>query len=280
MFLKLAKDAVQEYQTRSGKGSFTTQFRRIWHRIKHKTRTQSDGVLAHSAVEYANLNAIALRKILKKYDKLNESRSGSEIWKTLWSVHDGASSFLHSPLLVKLKSIESIDSLSSTSNSEISTMDHRPRCRLNSNDLKCPICLDVLYNPIALSCGHVYCFSCLLEGYGMHNCVGSLRALLSNIPSEKECFHCRQQRVFRNAEIVPELDYYSRLRNPENWNDRDAAEKEDLARKLNQVKMTRRQVCSNAKFHPSLLLNISWFSFHRSFCQISIVVWFHKCMSQ
>lgn len=91
----------------------------------------------------------------------------------------------------------------------------------------------------------------------MHNCVGTLRALLSNIPVEKECFHCRQQGVFRNAEIVPELDYYSRLRNPENWNERDAAEKEDLARKLNQLKMNRRQVCSNEKFHPSLFLNLS-----------------------
>eukprot|EP00210_Caulerpa_lentillifera_P007556 g7216.t1 len=264
VFLKLAKVAVQEHEIQSRGDSLLAHLSRFVHGLSCALRPEdakSAGVLAHVSVEYAVLNSIALRKILKKFDKCIASKSGSEFWKHLWSVQNRSVAFLHSPLLVKLKAIESIEALPNTSTSQNddendNAMVLRPQCRFITVDINCQICLDVLYKPVALSCGHVYCLSCLLEGYGLQNYVGSHRALLSNIPSMAACFQCRQRRVFRSAELIPELDHYCRLRNPEAWNERDLAEKQELARKLYLLKTGRNQECVHQKFHPSLLLNL------------------------
>eukprot|EP00210_Caulerpa_lentillifera_P007555 g7215.t1 len=264
VFLKLARAAVLEYEIQTGGDSLLDQLSRFMHGLSRALRpdeARTAGVLAHASVEYAALNSIAFRKILEKYDKCTVSKTGTEFWKHLWSVQNRSVAFLHSPLLVKLKAIESIEALPNTSTSQNddendNAMVLRPQCRFTDVDINCQICWDVLYKPVALSCGHVYCLSCLLEGYGLQNYVGSDRALLSNIPPMAACFQCRQKGVFKSAELIPELDHYCRLRNPKGWNERDLAERQDLERKLYLLKASRNKECCCQQFHPSLLLNL------------------------
>lgn len=57
--------------------------------------------------KYARANAVALRKILKKYDKLCGGQRGRSFLQHCWQLPTGGA-FLHSPLLDELKAIQDI----------------------------------------------------------------------------------------------------------------------------------------------------------------------------
>ena len=63
------------------------------------------------------------------------------------------------------------------------------------DSLKCPICLDVMYLPLALECGHRYCSRCAIAiAVGHEGNRGDVNALLASGPvgrSEAPCPQCR-----------------------------------------------------------------------------------------
>lgn len=58
--------------------------------------------------KYAKANAVALRKILKKHDKVAGNSRGRDFLRDSWQSHgrEGVGTFLHSPLLDELKAIQ------------------------------------------------------------------------------------------------------------------------------------------------------------------------------
>nr|POE55566.1 putative e3 ubiquitin-protein ligase bah1-like 1 [Quercus suber] len=134
-------------------------------------------------IEYALMNAIAIRKILKKYDIIHGSVNGRKFKSKLRAEHV---ELLQSPWLIELaafylnpngsddggfKEASSNFSCDFNANPPVITLKLPHLIKLEF-DLTCVVCLDTVCNPYALSCGHLFCKSCacssasvfLLEG--------------------------------------------------------------------------------------------------------------------
>ena len=95
-------------------------------------------------------------------------------------------------------------------------------------ELRCPICLDLMYKPVGLGCGHKFCRPCALEAAGFGRACGAFRNIISYIPTRTRCPHCRQKNVYKNAVELKEVGILIRTRYPEQWAERRA---EDRRRK-------------------------------------------------
>jgi len=92
------------------------------------------------------------------------------------------------------------------------------------DDLRCSICLDLLYRPVGLGCGHKFCRACALEAAGFGHIYGTFRNVISYIPARTPCPHCRQTHVYRSAVSLKEVGLLIRSRFPEHWEERHMEE--------------------------------------------------------
>jgi len=88
--------------------------------------------------------------------------------------------------------------------------------------LRCPICLDALFRPLGLGCGHCFCTDCALAAVGQGNAVGSLRARLSALDKAAPCPGCRRPGAFIGAVLMLHTSSLVRLRHPKAWAERRA----------------------------------------------------------
>lgn len=182
-------------------------------------------------IEYATMNAIAIRKILKKYDKVHGSENGKQFRSKLQSEHI---ELLQSPWLIELGAFcLNLDRAGDIDLSEISgqffcdvnatppvmTM-LLPDSRKLDYDLTCAICLDTLFNPYALSCGHLFCKSCACSAASVLIFQG-----LKVANRNEKCPICREAGVYPKAVHMLELDLLLKKRCKDYWKERMAAER-------------------------------------------------------
>uniref|UniRef100_A0A453LP92 RING-type E3 ubiquitin transferase n=1 Tax=Aegilops tauschii subsp. strangulata TaxID=200361 RepID=A0A453LP92_AEGTS len=127
-------------------------------------------------VNYVTMNAIAIRKILKKYDKVHGSVSGRDFRSKMQRTQ---------PVMTM--------AISETIKYDYS--------------LTCPICLDTLFNPYALSCGHLFCKGCACGAASVYIFQG-----VRSAPPEAKCPVCREVGVFAHAVHMNELDLLIKTR--------------------------------------------------------------------
>eukprot|EP00253_Pinus_taeda_P029281 PITA_29281 len=164
-------------------------------------------------VKYAAINALAMRKILKKYDKVHYSKQGQEFKIRVQAMQ---MEILQSPWLNELLAfcinlMYSRDGLTSVSDLygdySLTFDGEKPSlsCTVLDSikldiDLTCSICLETLFDPVSLKCGHIFCFSCACSAAAVRIVDG----LYSANPNSK-CPLCRQTRVFGGAVHLGEL---------------------------------------------------------------------------
>jgi hypothetical protein len=102
----------------------------------------------------------------------------------------------------------------------------------SADDLKCPICLDIMYKPIGLACGHKFCRQCALESAGFGHAFGAFHNIISYVPRKTPCPQCRQVGVYQDAVVLKELGNLIRSRFPEEYGERA---EEDKARRKAQA---------------------------------------------
>eukprot|EP00250_Pteridium_aquilinum_P001846 c12053_g2_i1 orf=56-778(+) len=120
-------------------------------------------------VSYVHMNALAIRKILKKYDKVHLSRRGRAFRSRLQTLH---AELLQSPWLVQLIALHLNLKGNDCASSEILAKcaynfeNSKPTisCTLPDSltveiDLTCSICLEMVFDPVSLGCGHIFCNS-------------------------------------------------------------------------------------------------------------------------
>mmetsp|Transcript_7891 Transcript_7891/g.23248 ORF Transcript_7891/g.23248 Transcript_7891/m.23248 type:complete len:2373 (+) Transcript_7891:472-7590(+) len=78
-------------------------------------------------------------------------------------------------------------------------------CDIAEEDMMCPVCMEPMYMPLGLACGHKACLECALEAAGLQKMKGTLRAVLLNAPRHAQCFQCRQPGMFNKAVLLKQL---------------------------------------------------------------------------
>lgn len=96
-------------------------------------------------------------------------------------------------------------------------------------ELTCPICLDIMYKPVGLACGHKFCKHCCLEACGFGKCHGTFANIITYIPSFTTCPQCRQPNAYQSALSLRELGVFIQKKYPELWAEKRKEDKERFA---------------------------------------------------
>lgn len=193
-------------------------------------------------VKYAAVNALAMRKILKKYDKVHYSKQGQEFKTHIQAMQ---MEILQSPWLNELLAfcinlMYSRDGLTSVSDLygdySLTFDGEKPSlsCTVLDSikfdiDLTCSICLETLFDPVSLKCGHIFCFSCACSAAA----VTVVDGLYGANPNSK-CPLCRQTRVFGDAVRLGELSILLSNSCQEYWEQRLQREKVERLRQAKE----------------------------------------------
>ncbi|KAG9130965.1 hypothetical protein Leryth_006731 [Lithospermum erythrorhizon] len=200
-------------------------------RNDHQAMVQECGLL----IKYVAMNAIAMRKILKKYDKVHGSANGMKFKSKLHSEHI---EILQTPWLIELgafylNSDESVGENSGVFDSfscEFDTLESLMVLTLPGPvkleyNLTCAVCLDLVFNPFALSCGHLFCKSCACSAASVMIFQG-----LKTANAEAKCPICREAGVYASAVHMVELHMLVKNRCNEYWKERVVGERAETVK--------------------------------------------------
>ncbi|XP_078160181.1 putative E3 ubiquitin-protein ligase BAH1-like 1 [Carex rostrata] len=193
-------------------------------------------------VTYAIINSIAMRKILKKYDKMHHSTQGQAFKVKAQSLHI---EILQSPWLCELMAFY-INLRKSKVNYQapmglfgdcsLTCDDDRPTlscCLFESMqvdiNLTCSICLDMVFDPVSLSCGHIFCYMCCCSAASVSIVDGLKVAAL-----KKKCPLCRTEGVYPKAVHLDELNILLSESCPEEWEKRREFERLERIRQVKE----------------------------------------------
>ncbi|CAL9106186.1 probable E3 ubiquitin-protein ligase BAH1-like 1 isoform X1 [Musa acuminata AAA Group] len=165
-------------------------------------------------VTYAIINSVAMRKILKKYDKIHFSKQGQAFKSQAFKMHI---EILQSPWLSELMAfyinlrqakVKDEAIMRPFGDCSLTFNDDKPRlsCELFESmkievDLTCSICLDTVFDPVSLTCGHIFCYICSCSAASV-TIVDGLKAA----DPKAKCPLCRQEGVFEGALHLDELN--------------------------------------------------------------------------
>ncbi|GAV57273.1 SPX domain-containing protein/zf-C3HC4_2 domain-containing protein, partial [Cephalotus follicularis] len=226
-------------------GCFSSRVRHLLHlhaatgmqryvlRIQRCFKNDQQGMVQEGRmmIDYVTMNATAIRKILKKYDKVHSSVNGKNFKSKLRAEHI---ELLQSPWLIELGGFYL--NFSGLDGGEYSEFSGHFSCDLNATrpvmslmlpssikleyDLTCAICLETVFNPYALSCGHLFCKLCACSAAS----VMILEGLKAASPDSK-CPVCREVGVYADSVHMLELDLLLKRRCKDYWKERLNAER-------------------------------------------------------
>ncbi|GAV66937.1 SPX domain-containing protein/zf-C3HC4_2 domain-containing protein [Cephalotus follicularis] len=193
-------------------------------------------------VHYALINAIAIRKILKKYDKIHYSKQGQAFKSQAQSMRI---EILQSPWLCELMAFH-INLRETNFNSRkapalfkgfsLTFNDGKPSltCELFDSikldiDLTCSICLDTVFDPVSLTCGHIFCYMCACSAASL-TIVHGLKAA----KTREKCPLCRKAGVYGGAVHLEELCILLSRSCREYWKQRLQTERVDRVRQAKE----------------------------------------------
>ncbi|CAM8971384.1 unnamed protein product [Rhodiola kirilowii] len=184
-------------------------------------------------IEYITMNATAIRKILKKYDKVHSSVNGQNFKSKMRAEHI---ELLQSPWLIELGAFY----LNFTGSDHEGSKDLFSCCLDSAQpvmtltlpdsleieyDLSCAVCLDTIFNPYALSCGHRFCKSCACSSASVMLFQG-----LKAASAKSKCPICREAGVYNKAVHMLELDLLIKKRHKDYWKERQAGERAEMVK--------------------------------------------------
>ncbi|KAJ9184615.1 hypothetical protein P3X46_004325 [Hevea brasiliensis] len=191
-------------------------------------------------IEYITMSATAIDKILNKYDKVHSSVNGKNFKSKMRAEH---LELLHSPWLIELGAFYL--NFNGSDSGEFSEFCGHFFCDLNATEpvimlrlpnsakleysLTCAICLETVFNPYALSCGHLFCKSCACSAAS----VLIFQGLKAATPDAK-CAVCREAGVYANSVHMLELDLLLKTRCKEYWKERMVAERAEMVKQTKE----------------------------------------------
>ncbi|KAK1315546.1 putative E3 ubiquitin-protein ligase BAH1-like 1 [Acorus calamus] len=206
----------------------------LWFKSKIRSNNHSSLIQeGRDLVTYAIINSIAIRKILKKYDKIHYSKQGQAFKSQAQSMHI---ELLKSPWLCELLAFyinlrenkvetRAIPGLFEECSFGLDCGKPTLSCSLLDSlkldiDLTCSICLDTVFDPVSLTCGHIFCYMCSCSAASV-SIVDGLKAA----DPHSKCPLCRQAGVFEGTVHLDELNILLSRNCKEYWAQRLKSER-------------------------------------------------------
>ncbi|XP_049933712.1 probable E3 ubiquitin-protein ligase BAH1-like 1 isoform X2 [Nymphaea colorata] len=207
----------------------------IWFRNKCQGNNISLVEEGKDLVTYATVNAIAIRKILKKYDKIHHSKQGQAFRLQARSM---SIEILQSPWLNEL--IAFYINLRETKSSMRTIPGLLEECAVTFDqgkpslscvlfeslrleiDLTCSICLETVFDAVSLTCSHILCYMCACSAASV-TIVDGLKAA----NPKAKCPLCRKASVYECAVHLDELNILLKRSCPEYWRERQQSERRE-----------------------------------------------------
>ncbi|EEF39250.1 ubiquitin-protein ligase, putative [Ricinus communis] len=194
-------------------------------------------------VIYALINHTAVRKLLKKYDKvcfnqgqafrLQAQNLQIEILQSPWLRELMALHINLRETKIKLETEgpASLDGFSLTfDDNDKPSLSYELFDSLKlDTDLTCPICLDTVFDPVSLTCGHILCYMCACSAASV-TIIDGLKAAEHN----KRCPLCRKAGVYEGAVHLEELNNLLSRSCPEYWEQRLQSERVERVRQAKE----------------------------------------------
>ncbi|KAL5713059.1 RING-type E3 ubiquitin transferase [Ranunculus cassubicifolius] len=225
----------------------------VW--FKGKSRKDHGALIQEGKdlVSYAMINAIAIRKILKKYDKVHYSKQGQAFKSQAQRLHV---EILQSPWLCELIAfhINLRETKGSSTGSlpglfdgfSLTIEDGKPSlsCSLYDSikldvELTCSICLDPVFDPVSLTCGHIFCYMCACSSASV-NIVDGLKAA----DHRAKCPLCREARVYEGAVRLEELNFLLSRNCREYWKERRQSERVERLKQAKEHWENQTRACA------------------------------------
>ncbi|KAG2406581.1 E3 ubiquitin-protein [Vigna angularis] len=230
-------------------------FRKYFFWIKGRLQGNHTALVqeGNDLVTYALINAIAIRKILKKYDKnwgvsksrelkIHYSKQGQLFKSQVQSMHK---EILQSPWLSELMAfhinlretkVKSRKAHALFDGCSLTIKDGKPSltCELFDSikldvDLTCSICLDTVFDPVSLTCGHIFCYICACSAASVSIVNG-----LKSADSRKKCPLCREDSVYEGAVHLEELNILLGRSCQEYWEQRLETERVERIKQIKE----------------------------------------------
>eukprot|EP00242_Pyramimonas_sp_CCMP2087_P010052 CAMPEP_0198205958 /NCGR_PEP_ID=MMETSP1445-20131203/9484_1 /TAXON_ID=36898 /ORGANISM="Pyramimonas sp., Strain CCMP2087" /LENGTH=354 /DNA_ID=CAMNT_0043878455 /DNA_START=162 /DNA_END=1222 /DNA_ORIENTATION=+ len=203
---------------------------------------------------YAETHARAVKELLNEYDYHTGTKAGRDFLVAIQSIGRQADALMeHSTFMMELRALETLSERKGRTSQDDTTCDFDkasshacpskqtntwfkcfsksgdsqmdapfpppevlPTWIIDTNDLQCAICLELLHNPVSLGCGHCFCTECALtEGRRATGNTG--RTQVQKVGNVARCPLCRRSAVFEDAIKLDALDRYIQKKYPHQW---------------------------------------------------------------
>ncbi|GFP85596.1 E3 ubiquitin-protein ligase bah1 [Phtheirospermum japonicum] len=187
-------------------------------------------------VTYATVNATCIRSILKKYDKIHNSRQGLDFKSRARNMHI---EILQSPWFYELMAFQMNllrEPKVNSGNASSAVLkvcslvfdDGKPFLSIELDSVKldieltCAICLETSFDPVSLACGHIFCYVCACKASSV-----SIADGLSAANPNKKCPICREEGVYEYSVHMDEVNLLLKRSCPEYWEARRKSENKE-----------------------------------------------------
>ncbi|KAJ7568030.1 hypothetical protein O6H91_01G015900 [Diphasiastrum complanatum] len=245
--VKQATKAVADFEKRARRllrFQHASHFQKLLFRVKHKFARSRMAAMKEgkNLISYASINANEILNVLQKCEKTKLSIEENKYKKQLQAMRVR---FLRSRWLIEVIAfyINSIDSKSVPATPHLAGI---LSCSFESEegkysvsfsltdslkieiDLTCPICLETVFEPVSLGCGHVFCFSCACDAASILPLEG-----LESACKKSKCPSCRKKGVYVGALHLKGLNILIKNRCKDQWEER---RKRERTHRLQQAK--------------------------------------------
>ncbi|KAB1225335.1 E3 ubiquitin-protein ligase BAH1 [Morella rubra] len=193
---------------------------------------------------YALMNSVVVRRVLDQYDKIHCSTKGQTFKSRAQSLQI---EILQNPWLYELMAfhinlreikLKSENNASTSASDGINLIFNGGKPSLSCElincvkldiDLTCSICLDIVFDPVSLTCGHIFCHMCACSAASV-TIVDGLKETQPN----KKCPLCREEGVFGGAVQLNELNILLSKSCPTYWEERRQRERVERIQQAKQ----------------------------------------------